>query len=407
MKKIIVIVLLGLCVYGIYLYFDKSKDNKEVFFVVEEMDTGVVVQTVSATGQVEPITLVKVGSQVSGRIEKIFADFNSRVTANQIICEIDKVPLLARVSQDKANLARNEARLEGAQANRDLAKLELGRSQLLDKDGLISKSELDKERYNVKTLEAQVKLAEAELNQAKASLEVSEANLNFATIRSPVNGIVILRNVDVGQTVAASFQAPVLFEIAQNLEEVHVLAAVGEADIGMIKNGQVVNFEVDAYPDTQFEGKVLQVRLAPNVQLNVVTYTVVISANNQENKLFPGMTANLFFEIGRSHKDDLRVSNAALRFEPKKEWINETIENVLLSENKNSKSVWVLEENGFLKQVVFQPGYSDRSYTQVLAGDVKETLKIVKGVQFEIIEENSTTNPFMARRRSKSKSKKK
>lgn len=407
MKKVIGFLLLVVAAYFGYGYFETGEKATVPEFVTEEVNKGLVIETVSATGKVEPITLVKVGSQVSGRIEKIHVDFNSKVKANQIICELDQVPLQARVSQDKASLLISNARLKDAESKLKVAKLELERSEKLDKDDLISKSELDQERASYESLKAQVDLAKAQVAQAEASLQMSKANLNFATIRSPVDGIVISRAVDEGQTVAASFQAPVLFEIAQNLKEVNILASVGEADIGQIKAGQKVTFNVDAYPDDEFTGKVLQVRLAATDEQNVVTYTVVVSARNEEDKLFPGMSASLLFEVGRSAEDDLRVSNAALRFEPQMDWVESKVEDESYRRDSSSKSVWVLTNEGRLKQVIFRAGYSSRMHTQIVGGDVAENLKVVSGIHEEEVEDEGTTNPFSRNRRSSKKKKKK
>jgi HlyD family secretion protein len=405
-----------LLILGVGLYFSASffsgdeKDQAPVFQTIT-LDRGVVIETVSATGTVKPITLVEVGSQVSGRIEKIHVDFNSRVKANQIICELDQVPLKARTFQDEANLAKARARLKQSQANLNLAKVELKRSIELDKEELISKSELDKEKANVEALSAQLELSQAEVDQAKASLQVSQANLEYATIRSPVDGIVILRNVDVGQTVAASFQAPVLFKIAQNLKELHILAAVSEADIGQIEAGQQVNFKVAAHPYDDFTGQVIQVRLAAKEESNVITYTVVVAAKNPENKLYPGMTAEMLFEIGRSAENDLRVPNAAIRFEPSPEWVAPSDEDPAFEgQGKRSgpplKTVWV-KDGPFLKVIKFKGGFADRIFTEIRKGALSEKTEVVIGIHVEGFEDEGTTNPFIRSRNSSGKKKKK
>lgn len=393
MKKwIIIAIIAGGLGTGAYLLWFNGK-NGAAEFRFSKISKGPVISTVSATGVVKPTTLVQVGSQVSGTIKKITVDFNSAVKAGEIICELDKVPLEARVSQDKANLAKAKARIDLVNANLTLAKNELERAEKLAKDDLISKSELDKERAKHKGLEAELKLTEAEVSQAEAALQVSLANLGYATITSPVDGVIISRNVDVGQTVAASFQAPVLFEIAESLENIYILADVSEADIGNVKDKACVNFSVDAYPELNLQGEVMQIRLAPKVTQNVVTYTVVVTAKNQDMKLLPGMTANMRFVIDRSPKDSLRVSNSALRFIPDAKWIGSDV-----SKPKDEKSakVWIYSE-GKLKAVLIEPGITDGRFTHIAKGDLPENQQVVVGIKLHGQEDEDLKSPFQNR----------
>ncbi|MFQ5433074.1 MAG: efflux RND transporter periplasmic adaptor subunit, partial [Nitrospinota bacterium] len=222
-----------------------------------------------------------------------------------------------------------------------------------------------------------------------------------------IDGVVISRNVDVGQTVAASLQAPVLFGIAESLDNMYVYASVGEADIGTIRTDQSVWFTVDAYPDDRFSGKVLQIRLSPKVEQNVVTYTVVVSADNPEGKLLPGMTANLAFEVGRSPEDALRVSNLALRFEPDKAWLSDELKGEIKRKKKDRRArrLWAVE-NGELKPVPVKTGLTDGTYSQIVDGNVRKGMEVAIGVK-EPDESEDMRNPFARNWSGKKKKKKK
>ena len=264
-------------------------------------ERGTVALTVSATGTIEPVTKVAVGSQVSGTIAWLGADFNDRVRKGQVIAQLDPSLFRTAVAQGEANLAR--ARAAYANATRTWQ-----RSKELAARGVLAQVELD-------AAQAAYEQTQAEVKQAAAALSNSQVNLAHATISSPIEGVVIARSVDVGQTVAASMQAPELFQIAGDLTRMQVETRIDEADIGRVQPGLKATFTVDAFPDATFEGTVRQVRLAPTVEQNVVTYTTVIDVPNPEQQLKPGMTANV--TIGIEHKDDvLKVANAALRFRP-------------------------------------------------------------------------------------------
>src|SRR3989442_3520216 len=262
---------------------------------------GPITQAVTATGTLNPFVNVQVGSQVSGNIAKLFADFNSQVKAGQVVAQIDPALFQATVTQAEGDLANAQAALE-------LAKVNAKRTQDLFARKTSSQADLDQAMANLHQAEANVKIKQGALDKAKADLE-------HCTITSPIDGVVISRNVDVGQTVAASLQAPVIFQIANDLSKMQIDANVAEADVGVLEVGQDVDFTVDAFPTRTFHGKVVQVRNAPITVPNVVTYDTVIGVSNPDLKLKPGMTANVSIIV--THKDDaLQVKNAALRYRP-------------------------------------------------------------------------------------------
>src|SRR5438034_2732836 len=272
-------------------------ENYEISIVTR----GPITQAVTATGTLNPVVNVQVGSQVSGNIAKLFADFNSQVKAGQVVAQIDPALFQATVTQAEGDLANAQAALE-------LAKLNATRTQELFARKTSSQADLDQAMANLHQAEANVKIKQGALDKAKADLD-------HCTITSPIDGIVISRNVDVGQTVAASLQAPVIFQIANDLTKMQIDANVAEADVGVLEVGQDVDFTVDAFPMRTFHGKVVQVRNAPITVQNVVTYDTVIGVNNADLKLKPGMTANVAIIV--AHKDNvLQIKNAALRYRP-------------------------------------------------------------------------------------------
>ena len=265
------------------------------------VDRGTVISSVSATGTVKPVTMVQVGSQVSGTIQLLHADFNSSVRKGQVVAQLDPSVFRTQLAQFEAGYTRAEVNV--ADADRTLKRTK----DLLSRN-LVSQSEVD-------AAQAALDRSQAELKQARASVDQARVNLDHTTITSPIDGVVVARNVDVGQTVAASLQAPVLFEIANDLTDMQVEASIDEADIGRIQVGQAVHFTVDAFPDDQFAGVVAQIRLQPITVQNVVTYTTVIAVKNPDLKLRPGMTANVSVEVAR-RENVLRVPSGALTFRP-------------------------------------------------------------------------------------------
>jgi len=334
-------------------------------FRTEPVSRGDIRQTVTATGTVNPVTTVLVGTQVSGTIKELFADFNSRVKKGQLIARIDPAFFETQLAQAQANADRAQYAVQDAERILNQNKMLLARN-------LVAKNDFDAAQTNYDSSKAQ-------LAQARAALQSAQTNLDYTKIYSPVDGIIISRNVDVGQTVAASFQTPTLFTIAQDLTKMQIDTNVAESDIGMVKVGQKVDFTVDAYPDTTFNGTVWQKRQAPITVQNVVTYDVVIQVDNRDLKLMPGMTANVSVVI-TTQSDVLRITNAAMRFR-----FTERPVGAGTGPDKGAKdaapekkgpSIWVLE-NGKPKRVSIVPGISDGVYTEVASGDLKEGQQVI------------------------------
>jgi HlyD family secretion protein len=283
--------------------------------MTQPLSRGDIVDSVGATGTLEAVKTVNVGTQVSGVVQELHADFNTIVKKGQIIAKLDPQLIQTQIEQQTANVTRAEADLQRLHVGLDDAKQKLRRAEEMAKRQLIPATELETAQVNVKSAEAQIKSSEAALIQAKAQLTNQKVNLGYTTITAPIDGIVIQRSVDQGQTVAASMNAPTLYIIAADLTQMQVIANIDEADVGRMRPGQHVTFRVDAYPTDTFTGTVSQVRLQPAVVQNVVTYSTVITVPNPQLKLKPGMTANVNIEINR-RTNVLRVPNAATRFRP-------------------------------------------------------------------------------------------
>ena len=279
----------------------RSGSKKDDQFRVEKADLGDITMTVTATGTLSAVITVQVGSQVSGVISHLYADFNSRVKKGQLLAELDPTPFQAQVEQRQADVTK--ARVDAANA-----KINYDRQSRLSKAGLAAQADVD-------TTRAQYEGAVAQVQQATAALSQALTNLRYTKIASPIEGIVVDRQYDVGQTVAASFQAPTLFSIAQDLTKMQVQADVDQSDIGRIQIGQTARFTVDAYPDQEFRGRISQIRLNATVTQNVVTYPVIVEVPNPEEKLRPKMTANVTIDVAKVH-NVLRIANSALRFKP-------------------------------------------------------------------------------------------
>jgi HlyD family secretion protein len=313
---------------GVFAAFQFKGNDKPQYFTVKT-DRGDIHEVVEATGTINAVTTVQVGSQVSGTISHLYADFNSRVKKGQVVAQIDPALFEGTVLQAKADLANAKANLVAAQANLEKAKAtavqtkaDYERAASLTKEGVMSQQQLDLAKANydtagaaVSAAQAQVVQAAAQAQQKDAAVKVAQTNLDYTTIHAPIDGTVIARNVDVGQTVAASLQAPTLFTIAQDLTKMQVYASTDESDVGMIRTGQVVSFKVDAYPKDTFNGQVSQVRMNATTVQNVVTYNTIIDFDNPEMKLFPGMTAYITIPVANA-KGVLRVANGALRYKP-------------------------------------------------------------------------------------------
>ncbi len=312
MKKVLWMVI-PLAIAGGAAWWWLKPDDKPVKYLTQKVDRGGIRETVTATGTVNPTSTVSVGTQVSGTVREIHADFNDRVRKGQLIARIDPATFLDQVRNAEANLVAAQANLERAQANASDALRTHERNRDLFERQLIARSELDASETALKTAQASARSAAAQVSQADASLATSRTNLAYTSIVSPVDGVVISRAVELGQTVAASFQTPTLFSIAEDLTRMEIHTSVDEADIGKVKEGQEVEFTVDSFPDRPFTGRVHQVRNAPVTVNNVVTYDVVVRVENPELLLKPGMTANVTIVTTDLH-GPLRVPNAALRY---------------------------------------------------------------------------------------------
>lgn len=410
---ILSIVAIGIAIGG-YVFFNGER-KPPIRYRTAAVERGQVISVVSATGTINPVVLVQVGSQVSGMIKSLHADFNSRVKAGETVAIIDPEPFKARREQAVSNLEM--ARSSVARARADLAqrKRELDRVQSLLPQQFVSQNDADVALTNLQSAEAQLRVAEAQVKQAEAALNATELELKYTVIRSPVDGIVVARNIEVGQTVAASFATPNLFMIALDLTKMQVDTNVSESDIGGMAEGKEAVFTVDAYPGMFFTGTIKQVRLAPiNVQ-NVVTYTVVIGVDNKESRLKPGMTANVSIVVAQ--KDQvIKVPNAALRFVPPKgggsplEADGKTVTGdggrpVKLDAAMTSSTIWKQVENGDLAPLSVQTGISDGVSTEILSGDLGEGDLIVIGIERPVGDRKGSDLPpgFGNQRRSRSR----
>jgi HlyD family secretion protein len=371
-------------------------------YVTAPIQKGDVTQMVSATGTLQAVVTVQVGSQVSGTIAKLYADFNSKVKQGQVIAELDQAKFKARVEEAKANLAAAQASLAKTKVTLEDSRRTLVRAAELRKRELISQSELDAAQTTFDAAVSQSQVAQAQVEQAKASLNQAAVDLAYTVIRSPVDGIVISRNVDFGQTVAASLQAPTLFTIANDLAKMEVHTNVDEADVGNVWVDQGVTFTVDAFPARRFKGKVSQVRNAPSVVQNVVTYDAVVGIDNSELLLKPGMTANVEFLV--SHKNGvLRIPNMAIRFRPPGEKQEaqqlarpaarsggsgrggrgggERSRRASSGDAKDGRwvRIYVLKDQQ-ATPIQLRLGITDGSYTEVLEGEIGEGNQIVVGL---------------------------
>ncbi len=356
-KYIWLLALLFLLGAGGYFWTQRGPSSVAQNYKTETVDRGDVVQVLTANGTLNPVVLVNVGTQVSGTILKLHADFNSRVTAGQVLAELDPALFNAQLKQSEANV-------NSALASLTLAQTKEARTRNLVSQGFIAPQELDQATQTLETAKAQV-------NVARAQLEKDKTNLRYTVIRSPISGVVVARNVDVGTTVAASFQTPTIFQIAQDLKEMQIDTSLAEADIGAVHVGLPVRFSVDAFADRQFRGSVKQVRLNPSIQQNVVSYNVVVAADNADGLLMPGMTARV--SITANKRDNvLRVPNAALRYRPK-DPAGETNTRI-----KREAGVKVYKLNGLVPQAVtIKTGINDSNFTEAVEGDIKEGDQLV------------------------------
>ena len=375
---------------GGYVFFSGER-KAPIRYKSASIERGAILSAVTATGSINPMTTVQVGSQVSGMIESLHADFNSSVTKGQVVARIDPFPYRAKRDQASANLSNAKAVLIKAKVDLSQRKRELDRVQSLLKQEFVSQAEVDTALTAHEGAIATLAVSEAAVKQATAALEAAELDLTYTVIRSPVNGNVISRMVEVGQRLSASFSIPTLFLIAEDLTQMQVDAAVSESDIGGMSIGKEATFTVDAYPGIQFQGRVRQVRNAPVSVQNVVTYDVVIGVENKDLRLKPGMTANVAIIVAQ--KDDvLKVPNAALRFSPPKSEQTTRIGAPAVptaqpsvhgrdNEPPLSKKVWRLSASGDPEAVPIQVGISDGNVTEIIAEGLSESDEVLIGIE--------------------------
>ncbi len=362
-------ILSGLLLIGAGAWYWFNGGPPPVQYKTALVDRGPITSLVTATGTVNPVVSVQVGSQVSGKIAKLFADFNSEVTQGQPLAQIDQLPFQSRVRQARASVKSAEGNLAKARNMAAQRKRERDRIATLRRQAFVSQADLDLADTNYRDADANIQVMQAQLDQAQATLASAELDLGYTTLYSPVNGIVVSRNVDVGQTVVASFQTPTLFVIAQDLTQMQVNANVSESDIGGVAEGKLAHFRVDAYPKQFFEGIVTQVRNAPISIQNVVTYDVVVTVDNKDLKLKPGMTANVTIVTDKKEAP-LRVPNGALRFR---------MPNVPV--DKKLTQAWVLDQDNQTRQVRVATGIADSLFTEIDEGVLKEGDRVILGIE--------------------------
>jgi len=412
---LVVIFVLLLAAGGGFGYWRMGNSGKESSYTTVPVRRGNVRQVVASTGTLQAVVTVVVGSQVSGTIAKLNADFNTKVKKDQVVAELDPAKFRARVDETRANVRAAEASLAKSKVAVEDTARTLARTKELMKRQLISRSDLDAAQTAYDAAVSQLNVNRAQVGQAQAALNQAAIDLGYTVIRSPVDGIVISRNVDVGQTVAASLQAPTLFTIANDLTKMEVHTSVDEADVGNVWEGQEVTFTVDAFAARRFRGKVSQVRNAPIVVQNVVTYDAVVRIDNKELLLKPGMTANVQFLVSQK-EDVLSIPNMAMRFKPPEE--KNEAEELLRQERsrtaprpgarRTSRSgggggaearrvrevrIYLLQDDK-AQPVEVQLGISDGSKTEVVSGDVKENDPVIIGMASGAQGQTGVANPF-------------
>lgn len=357
-SRLLILMVSSLSVLIGFWYWQTKPDSKQERYKTQAVDRGDIVQNISANGTLNPVVLVNVGTQVSGTIYRLYADFNDPVEEGQILAELDPALFQAQLRQSEANVVNGRTALK-------LAKNKMARNRALVEQGFISPDALD-------AVEQQLEAARAQLAVSEAQLARDRTNLNYSVIRSPISGVVIARNVDIGQTVAASFQTPTLFQIAKDLRQMQIDTSVAEADIGQLHLGQMVNFTVDTFQEREFAGTVKQVRLNPTIQQNVVSYNVIVAVSNDDGVLLPGMTANVRFTVNRE-KDVLRVPNAALRYKPA-ETDSDSVTTTVRQPGKHV--VYRLEESKPIP-ISVKTGIADNNFTEILEEEIKEGDKLI------------------------------
>ena len=436
-KKIILIIVVLVVVAGAILGLTVFRNGKngEIKYRTETLALGDVEALVVTSGTLNPIEIVDVGAQVSGKIEKLFADFNTPVTKGQIVAELDQEPLKMKIDQNEANYKSRMASLERSKVSLSQAEKGFERAKSLFAKSLISIEEMEASEASFLGAKSDLISAEATLSQAKSTLDLSKVDLSYAVIRAPVDGIVIVRKVNVGQTLQSSMTAPLLFQVATDLTKMKVECSVDESDIGKVKEGQKVRFTVEAYQNETFTGIVQQVRFSPETVQNVVTYTTIVNVENPQKKLLPGMTATVSIVVGEA-RGVLRVSNAALRFTPNlspeelAKMAQEMRDRMMaqrpaqsgqpgaaasgaatagtgaepagqggqMASNRQggmpgggggqagrtrqqAPRVWIMDNVGKLSMVFIRTGVSDTSYSEIRGGELKEGDVVIAGLE--------------------------
>lgn len=374
LRTILRIVLVVAAIAAAYFGYNTFKESRvvPVSYDTTTASESPIRSTVSAAGTLSPLVTVNVGAQVSGRVLELHADFNAEVEQGQLLARIDPSVYLASVSQSEARSASADAQLAEARANADLKAKQLDRLRDLARRDLLAPAEIDTAEADLAVASARVRGARASQQEAKAALSQARSNLAFTEIYSPVSGVVLSREVDVGQSVSANFDTPTLFQIAEDLRHMQVNTSVAEADIGQLKKGMTATFTVDAYPDRQFVGVVREVRLLPDEVSNVVTYDAVIDVQNEDRVLLPGMTATIDFVL-EARESALTIPNAALRFNPPAGM-------TCAADDLQGRKVWVLRD-AETQCVSVKLGITDGSRTEVTGGDLQVGDEVITAVQ--------------------------
>ena len=382
MKNFIMTIFSFMILCTIFLATGCAKMGQKNIYTSAPIEERTIIQSVEASGTINPVKTVNIGSQVSGRIEEIYVDYNSEVKKGQLLAQIDPSLFEAQVDKATGDLNAALANYNKSKSTLEFDKKNYDRYKKLYTKNYVSKSELDLAESTYFASLAQLNAMSASIAQARATLENNQTNLRYTKIISPVDGIVVSRAVDVGQTVAASFQTPELFIVAQDLTKMQIEVSVSEADIGKIKSGQEVDYTLDGYPDEIFKGIVSQVRISPTTVSNVVTYTVIVTVDNNDGKLIPGMTANV--SIITSKKENvLSVPIKALKFSPTE---------ITGGKKFKEQGIWIYEGNK-PKRIVITTGASDGEYTEISSNELKSQMLVLTGRKGD--DEKKTFKPRM------------
>ena len=355
-------------------------NSKQVKYKTKPIERCTITEVVEASGTINPVNTVSVGSTVSGLIKEIYVDYNDVVKKGQILAQIDPANFEATVQQNQAQINNARANLANLQAIANYDQKQYVRYKNLYSKNFVAKSELDEKLSTYQSDLAQINAAKAQISQYQATLKTALTNLGYTKIIAPVDGTVISREIDLGSPVAASFQAPELFTIAQDLTKMQIEVSVSEADIGRVEEGQDVTYTLDGYPDSTFTGKVTQVRLSPTTESNVVTYTVIVDVNNEDLKLKPGMTANVSIITDKS-ENVLCVPNMALKFTPD---IN--------GPKYKNQGIWILEK-GKPKRVEIETGAYNDSSTEIISDKIQEGTDVIISIKSKKSKQNNRRNP--------------